>query len=514
MFNKEFFPTPKVLVRQMLDPLLVNGWLPSMAVLEPSAGKGDICDLVDDLMNPDGARNRAGIYCLESNPELQDVLRGKGFQVLGSDFLAFDGESLWIDLIVMNPPFRDAAAHLLHAWDILQTGQIISILPAEMLRNPHTRERRLLVDLIDRQGGTVENAGQAFRGAERHTDVEVVILRLDKQTDSVLGDIFDRGQFVHANIPGDDAPIIGENELVKHDLIAALVDGYRSTLRSFAGAVRGMRELYIFGRQFGNAFVDDNHGYNQTYNDVLGAFQSVTGEWLGHQTQTDFRHAYGRAYNEFATSARRAAWEQVFSRTELSRFMTAQVQREFTELQRTQQQIEFSAENVTALLGMLLGNRDQIRDRAIVEAFDLMTKYHEENRVHWEGWKTNDFWRVNQKIILPYVMEIGWDGTPRLSYGRRDEELDDIDRGLCLLEGLRFDRIVTIRQAITHACEQPAYRVDWKRHNKCQSTFFDIQFHKKGTGHFKFRDKDVWERFNVAAARGKRWLPGEIDKAS
>ncbi|NOR25368.1 MAG: DUF4942 domain-containing protein [Desulforhopalus sp.] len=40
-----------------------------------------------------------------------------------------------------------------------------------------------------------------------------------------------------------------------------------------------------------------------------------------------------------------------------------------------------------------------------------------------------------------------------------------------------------------------------------ESTYFKISAHKKGTLHLTFLDKDILRRFNVAACKGKGWLP-------
>ena len=50
MFNKNFFPTPFTAISQMLagiDPLIIR----TGKILEPSAGKGDICDFLKQIKN-------------------------------------------------------------------------------------------------------------------------------------------------------------------------------------------------------------------------------------------------------------------------------------------------------------------------------------------------------------------------------------------------------------------------------------------------------------------------------
>jgi hypothetical protein len=40
-----------------------------------------------------------------------------------------------------------------------------------------------------------------------------------------------------------------------------------------------------------------------------------------------------------------------------------------------------------------------------------------------------------------------------------------------------------------------------------ESTFFEMKYYKKGTLHLKFKDEALWNDFNLAAARGRNWLP-------
>ena len=91
----------------------------------------------------------------------------------------------------------------------------------------------------------------------------------------------------------------------------------------------------------------------------------------------------------------------------------------------------FTKENMLKLIEGLYIGQEEIMTNCIIEAFDLMTKYHEENRVHIEGWKTNKSWKVTKKVILPY-MRNDWEGYPKLSYDAR-EKLADIEKAMCFI---------------------------------------------------------------------------------
>ena len=59
-------------------------------------------------------------------------------------------------------------------------GRVVALVNSETLRNPCTRTRQQLLNLIEQVGGVVEELGACFKDSERPTDVEVSIIRLQK----------------------------------------------------------------------------------------------------------------------------------------------------------------------------------------------------------------------------------------------------------------------------------------------------------------------------------------------
>ena len=164
----------------------------------------------------------------------------------------------------------------------------------------------------------------------------------------------------------------------------------------------------------------------------------------------------------------------------------------------------FSRENIGVLLQTLLQSRDNIMRECIVEVFDNLTLYHKQNRVHVEGWKTNDAWKVNQRFIMPDIVSSFY-GHHALNYHRLGL-LSDIDRAMAALEGRRLGDVpVTIEQTLQEVLKGGG---QWSG-VLLTSTYFEMRAYCKGTVHFKFRDRGLWERFNRIAAQGKNWLPDD-----
>lgn len=162
-----FYPTPRTLLKKMLGG--VSLWK-YPHILEPEAGKGDICDYLREQ------RKELDIECIELNPELAATLRGKGYSVIHDDFLNFEPVYSY-NLIVMNPPFDNGAAHLLKALQVMASGgRILCILNAETLKNPCTNQRKSLCLQLADLNAQIEYEKMAFSSAERSTNVEVAVI--------------------------------------------------------------------------------------------------------------------------------------------------------------------------------------------------------------------------------------------------------------------------------------------------------------------------------------------------
>lgn len=182
--------------------------------------------------------------------------------------------------------------------------------------------------------------------------------------------------------------------------------------------------------------------------------------------------------------------------------------------------MDLTRENIFALINMIVDNRVSILDRAVVDVFDIFTKYHEENRLHVEGWKTNSAWKVNRKIILPYWVKYGqyisqsdlkqWGDHFRLDY---KSEYDDIDKVMCYLTGKDYNKSYTLVNALSkHFDCIGNVKPGQPFNNSGESEFFTFKFWKKGTLHIEFKDVKLWEEFNYRACLGKNFLPTEERK--
>ena len=442
-------------------------------ILEPSAGKGDILDyLIDDRHYRDF---RETMSVIESDPELQATLRGKGYKVVASDFLSYH-PSIHFDLILMNPPFDTGVDHILHAWNILYSGDIICLLNAETILNPYSEKRKLLANVIE-QHGTYEILGDVFKTAERKTDVNVVLVRLHKEAKENIFDFEERDHEKEVSIEADQ-----KFELTSPDRIKDIVDRFEAAKNSFADVWKA---------------------YARTASYISGLRDS---EKTLLQSIQKGRPISG--YNSFVTSIREKFWDKVFSMSDFESRMTTRIRDDFEKFCKENNGMEFTVENIQGILGDLIMSIGKISEQCVVDVFDLFTKYYEENRVHVEGWKTNSQWQANRRIILPRVVSRWMTNSFNIEYRSR-KEIDDIDKAMCALEGKRFNREIVDGKSVGGI----KTIVDTIAENNLEkygiSEFFELRWYNKGTLHLFFRDEALWKRFNITACKGKNWLPGD-----
>lgn len=108
--------TPKELVNILIDYADIQA---GEKILEPSAGIGNIADELK--------KKSTNIDVVEYMYSYNELLKLKGFNVVGNDFMNYDRKNYY-DKIVMNPPFSKEQEHIKHAYECLKGGgKIVAI---------------------------------------------------------------------------------------------------------------------------------------------------------------------------------------------------------------------------------------------------------------------------------------------------------------------------------------------------------------------------------------------------
>ncbi len=173
-----FFPTPKNIVEKMLDEADIKK---GEIVLEPSAGKGNIADEIRTRY-PDNALEVA-----EINGSLAELLKEKGHNVVGNDFLATNKK---YDKIIMNPPFEKLQDidHVKHAYDMLNPGgRLVAIMSESPFFNSAKKAEVFRTWLEDVGGVSEKLPENSFKNSERSTGVNTRMVVIDKGAETLSG---------------------------------------------------------------------------------------------------------------------------------------------------------------------------------------------------------------------------------------------------------------------------------------------------------------------------------------
>ena len=484
--NPDFYPTPKALIDQMVAEANVAG----RAVLEPSAGKGDI---VAALLEAGASE----VLACENDPSLLWTLQmghpwDARFRFLKEDFLTVTAAEIsHVGAIVMNPPFSDGARHILHAWEIAPDGcTVVALCNAASLENNGIQAWQKVRETVREHGCSV-TLGDVFSTAERRTDVTVAMVTLRKEAAS-------EDPFKDYFLSEEDDISAGGSQagLMPYNAVRDIVNRYVEACRKFKEVDRLSRELNALAQY--NEPKDEAHPYG--YSPYLPiTFGARTTE--GRSTTVTF--------DTYRKELQKYYWDVIFHKLNLEKYSTTKLKEQLNRFIEQQHGMPFTMRNIYAVLDVVMQTNAQRMREALVEAFEKICGFSAENSSAGEKWKTNADYMVNRRFIVPWMCEGSSYGyanpTVRITYEGRGR-LDDVNKALCFVTGQRFEDIPDL-----YAFERDkAHWGEWYEWG-----FFKIRFYKKGTVHCEFLDEDVWMRFNAEVARIKGWaLPKNTRKTA
>jgi len=174
-----FFETPPDVADLVVEYAQIR---PNDYVLEPSAGRGRLCDAVIRKMGPDFMQTDQ-LECFEILEDNREILHSKGYRIRGKDFMQ-ESKGAW-ERIVMNPPFlrNEYVDHVLHAYNRLvygagSGGRLVAIVPTGFLHNMDKKTRELR-DLVNERGA-VEQILTPGTFKEAGTNVATLIISINR----------------------------------------------------------------------------------------------------------------------------------------------------------------------------------------------------------------------------------------------------------------------------------------------------------------------------------------------
>ena len=494
--NKDFYPTPEELIYKMLEGVDFH-YIGS--ILEPSAGKGDLAEGISKIYKARTRRSSWGegkdadIDCIELQPELQMILKGKGYRVVHNDFLTFSTYKRY-DLIISNPPFSQGAKHLLKMLEMQENGGgVICLLNAETLKNPYTAERKVLVHKLAELQADISYIENAFLDAERKTAVEVAIVKVfipKKERESFIYEetLKKAKDLEYKEKEAEESTALAENDFIKSIILQYNVE--------VEAGIKLIDEFYAMKPHI--------------LYDFIG---SGSGSILSLNLNTGDPRENKLTYNRFVEQVRIKYWRALFHNPKFAGKLTSNLLRDYMNRIKELAHYDFSYYNILTIREEMSKNVVKGVEEAIIALFEeLSHKYHwfneTSNNIHYfNGWKTNKSWIINKKVIIPLSgyrdLCYSWGGYKPT---HRDvlAKLTDIEKGFNYLDGGLTDSIdleATLRKA-----------EEDEQTKKVQLKYFTVTFYKKGTCDIEFTNEELLKKFNIFGAQRKGWLPPSYGK--
>lgn len=177
--STQYFPTPESVLEEMCEYLSVGR---GDRVLEPSAGEGAICDHLRVFFRMDDFDWDLDVC--EMHPPFQELLRRKGLNLVGTDFLEMPRPDRGYHKIVANPPFSKGQdiQHFLKMYDLLAPGGRIVTVMSVRWRTANDKASLGLRDWLESfYHSVIDLPKGAFR--KSGTDIPTCLLIVDKPLD-------------------------------------------------------------------------------------------------------------------------------------------------------------------------------------------------------------------------------------------------------------------------------------------------------------------------------------------
>jgi Domain of unknown function (DUF4942) len=493
-FLPNFFPTPASLIAKMLEGIKLYD-LADVADL--GSGKGDIVEYIKERVH----ENRVLRFdCIEINPDLQHILKGKGYRLVHDDILTFNTYKSY-DLIIGNLPFSNGDACLQKALDLVERGggHLRCVVNAETLRNPFSTVRRWCVDKINQLGGEIEYLRDEFRHAERKTGVEVALVKVFVKKE--FDDSFILDNLKKAAEAEFDAMEIEPTAIVSADFFEQIVSSFNMECKA---GILFIKEYFAMTPYIQNKIC--RPGKTEYVKPLIK---------LSIEGSSEYNESYSDKVNHYLRGARAKYWEVLINHPSFSERYTSKILEELHKKLEDLKNYDFTIFNIRELEKELSLKINQGVEDAILAMFDEFSckhsyhgDLHETNCWLYNGWKTNKSWRINEKIILPM------NGVGSYSYTKKhcpidsyyiESRLADMVKVFQILEGgTQRDARQLVGNQIHFADERRDYKLDLR--------YFELKFFKKGTCHIKFRRKDLLDKLNIYGSQKKNWLPPSYGK--
>jgi hypothetical protein len=207
-------------------------------------------------------------------------------------------------------------------------------------------------------------------------------------------------------------------------------------------------------------------------------------------------------------------WKEIFDRLDKIRKRLCSKQRQKL-FERLNTSIDFTVDNVYAVLIWVIKNANQYLDQQITDIFQELTtadntRNYKSNQTTWEQdkWRYREQKKSNYCLDYRLVVEGFWDNYNKELSGETINLINDL---MTIAENLGFDGQSNLqfgwnKKPTTGEKVEFFMRPNWKSDNTSKrELFMECRFYKNGNTHIKL-NKEFMKAFNIEAARINKWI--------
>lgn len=481
---KDYYPTSRAGIEKLLEglPLKLIG-----SFLDACAGDGRIAEYLKEETS-DYYDRHADIDVIEIDDDLQAILKGKGLKLIHDDFLTLRSRKAY-GAIIANFPFSIGDKCLEKALQMIERygGILRCYVNAETIRNPHTTLRQAVVAKLDAMGAEIEYLEGMFEDAERSTDVEVALIKLEIEAPEPFSFVLEGMRRAQAARPVE----VGPDELISTNYIEAAVARFDVEAE---GGVRLLNEFYGMRPHILDRVIQDEDD------------GKYAGPILELKVNGKDERSLPASINGYLEALREKYWKALLKDERFGAAYTSNVLKEMDRKVDELIQYDFSLFNIREMQREMNSKIIAGIEAAIIELFDLCTAKHAygedfgTNRWLFNGWKSNSAYKVRKKIVLPMygALRSNYSGGSQLGYDTPEKLMDMVK----VFNYLARDR-VNVRQLVGTILEKASKQQNFN----FDLRYFKVKLYKKGTIHITFLDDELLEKFNIFGCQRKNWLP-------
>lgn len=478
--NKDFYPTPESLFLTLMNGARNIGG----KILEPSAGNGALIGHIRKLAR----RASVQIDAIESDSRLTGVLMGEGINVVWSDFLTYETYKEY-DAIIMNPPFSNGVDHVLKALELaenqLSRCDLFIIVNKETISNPYSTKRKELVRKLDAHNAKIRYVSDSFVDAERTTDVEVALINVSVEKSGRGKSIYDKIPFINAS-KTEESLGTALSTYVKTNEVGEKLRTIERLILEYETACELSRNTFKAAQE------------KSQFMDYINNVNKRSGSWSRGIGLIETQEFSVSDLNEELARLRRGYWALILDTDEIKGKLTNEAIQQLNKRLSSSDEMEINLVNVEMLIMALMYNRGDILTESVVSIFKKITEFHQRdysaNIHYYNGWKTNNAYKINKKIIIPIQyspFEPTWDFDEDYGKIQRDvrDYITDIVKAFQLIDS-------DVRNEFTSISKQ-----------EFENDLLRFRMFLNGNIHVWFKDLTLLSKLNYLCGKHFNWLP-------